>query len=54
MSLIFAVVIALIVLALVLYAIDLIPMGDVRIKRIIQALIVILAALWVAQRAGVF
>lgn len=40
-------------MALLIYAIDLIPIGDVRIKRLIQAVVVILAALWLAQRAVV-
>lgn len=54
MSLILALILALIVVALVLYAIDLIPLGDVRIKRLIQALVVLLAAIWFAKRAGLF
>jgi len=54
MTLLLTFLIALVVLALILYAIDMIPLGDVRIKRLIQAVIVLLAALWVAQRAGVF
>ena len=54
MSLIIPILIGLIVLALIIYAIDLIPLGDGRIKRLIQALAVILFALWVAQKAGVF
>lgn len=53
MSLVFVILIALIVLALCLYAIDLIPLGDMRIKRLIQAVVVLFAALWLAQRAGV-
>lgn len=53
MTLLVTLLIALVVLALVIYAIDLIPIGDVRIKRLIQAVVVLLAALWVAQRAGV-
>lgn len=53
MTLFLTFLIALVVLALVLYAIDMIPLGDVRIKRLIQAVIVLLAALWLAQRAGV-
>lgn len=53
MTLIVTLLIALVVLALVIYAIDLIPIGDVRIKRLIQVVVVLLAALWVAQRAGV-
>lgn len=54
MPLIFTIIAALIVLVLVVYAIDLIPLGDSRIKRILKALVVLAAALWVAQRAGVF
>ncbi len=54
MTLLVTILIALVVLALILYAIDMIPLGDVRIKRLIQAVVVLLAALWVAQRAGVF
>lgn len=53
MSLILALIVALIVVALVLWAIDLIPIGDVRIKRLIQALVVLLAAVWFMQRSGV-
>jgi len=54
MTLLVTFLIALLVLALVLYAIDLIPLGEPRIKRIIQAVVVLFAALWLAQRAGVF
>ena len=53
MSLIISLILVLIVVALVIYAIDLIPIGDSRIKRLIQALCVLLAALWFASRAGV-
>jgi len=53
MTLLLTLLIALVVLVLILYAIDMIPLGDVRIKRLIQAVVVLLAALWVAQRAGV-
>lgn len=53
MTLLLTFLIALVVLALVLYAIDLIPLGDVRVKRLIQAVVVLLAALWIAQRTGV-
>lgn len=52
-SLIVSLIVLLIVVALVIYAIDLIPIGDGRIKRLIQALCVLLAALWFASRAGV-
>jgi len=52
MSLIVALIVVLIVVALLLYAIDLIPLGDVRIKRLIQSLVVLLAAIWFASRAG--
>lgn len=53
MSLIVTLIIALIVLSLVIYAIDLIPIGDSRIKRLIQALCVLLAALWLLSKTGV-
>ncbi len=53
MTLALTLLLALVVLALVLYAIDLIPLGDVRIKRLIQAVVVFFAAVWVAQRVGV-
>lgn len=53
MSLIISLIILLIVVALVLWAIDLIPIGDQRVKRLIQALCVLLAALWFASKAGV-
>ena len=48
--LIFALVIIL-VLALALYAIDLIPL-DTRLKRIVQAIAVVIAALVILSRAG--
>lgn len=53
MTLLVTLLIALVVVALLIYAIDLIPIGDGRIKRLIQTVVVPLAALWVAQRAGV-
>ena len=54
MTLIVALLIALVVLALLIYAIDLIPIGEPRIKRIIQALVVLIFALWAASKAGLF
>ena len=52
-ALIISLIVLLIVVALVIYAIDLIPLGDSRIKRLIQALVVLLAALWFATKVGV-
>lgn len=54
MTLLLTFLIALVVLALVLYAIDLVPLGEPRIKRIIQALIVIIFALWLVSKSGLF
>lgn len=52
MSLLIFALIVILVLALALYAIDLIPLGDTRIKRIVQALAVVIAALVILSRAG--
>lgn len=53
MTLLLTFLIALVVLALVLYAIDLIPLGDVRFKRFAQAAIVLFFAAWVVHKSGV-
>lgn len=45
-------IVALIVAALLIYAIDLFPVGDVRIKRIIQVLVLLVAAVWLVSRSG--
>lgn len=52
MTFLLLVIVALIVVALVIYAIDLFPLGDVRIKRIIQALVLLVAAVWLVSRSG--
>lgn len=53
MTLLVTLLIALVVLALVIYAIDLIPIGDVRFKRFAQAAAVLFFAAWVVQKSGV-
>lgn len=53
MSLLLFAIFVLIVLALVLYAVNLVPLpGPAVIKQLIQALIVLIAAFVIAQRAG--
>lgn len=53
MSLIVFIILVLIVLALLLYAVQLIPLpGPAPLKQLIMALIVVLAALWIAEHAG--
>ena len=54
MSLIVSIIIALIVVGLLLYAVSLLTMITDPIKQLIMALIVVLAALWIASRAGLF
>jgi len=53
MELIIFAVIVLIVTALVCWAIDRAPFGDARLKWLIEALVVLLAALVILNRAGV-
>lgn len=52
MSILMFIVITLILVALLIYAVGLIPM-DIWLSRIIQAAIVLMAALVIAQQAGV-
>lgn len=52
MSLLIAILIILVVLALLLYAIDLLPFGDATIKLLLKAVAVIIAALLICQKAG--
>lgn len=54
MSLLIIVIIVLIVLALALYFVDLLPIPNNSIKRIIQALCVLVALLFILDRAGIF
>ena len=54
MSLILFVIIVLVLLALAIYAVELLPLpGPPQLKLIIEALIVVLAILAIADRAGV-
>lgn len=52
MSILLFALLLLVVLALVIYAIDLVPLGDGRIKGLIKVIAVIIAALVIVQRAG--
>jgi hypothetical protein len=54
MSLLIVIIIVLVVLALALYLVDLLPIPDNTIKRIIQALCVLVAILFILDRAGIF
>lgn len=53
MSLIVLAVIVLIVTGLICWAIDRAPFGDARLKWLVEALVVLLAALVILNRAGV-
>lgn len=52
MSLLVLFLVALIVVLLLLYVVDLIPVGDSRIRLLIKAVIVLIAVLWFIQRTG--
>lgn len=52
MSILIFALLVLLVLALVIYAIDLVPLGDGRIKGLIKVIAAIIAALVIVQRAG--
>lgn len=54
MSLLIVVIIILVVLALALYLVDLLPIPNNSIKRMIQALCVLVALLFILDRAGIF
>jgi hypothetical protein len=53
MSIIIFLVVVLVVLALAIYLIDLLPIPNFTIKRIIQALCVLVALMVILQRTGV-
>lgn len=52
MDLLILAVVTLVVLALVIWLIDSAPIGDIRIKWAIKALAVLIALVFVVQRAG--
>lgn len=54
MSTLILLVVVLVVLALALYLIDLLPIPNSTIKRIIQALCVLVALLFILDRTGVY
>lgn len=53
MSLILFIIVVLVVLALALWAIEKLPLPQPPVKQIVEALVIIVAALVIAQRAGV-
>jgi hypothetical protein len=54
MSILVVVIIVLVVLALALYVVDLLPIPNSALKRIIQALCVLVAILFILDRTGIF
>jgi hypothetical protein len=54
MSTIVLLIVALVVLALALYLVDLLPIPSNTIKRIIQALCVLVALLFILERTGIY
>ena len=53
MSILILLIIVLVVLGLVLYVIDLLPIASNTIKRLIQALCVLVAVLFILERTGI-
>lgn len=53
MSILIFALLVLVVLAMVIYAVDLVPLGDGRLKGLIKVIAVIIAALVIVQRAGI-
>jgi hypothetical protein len=54
MSTIVLLIVVLIVLALALYLVDLLPIPSITIKRLIQALCVLVALLFILERTGIY
>ena len=54
MSTIILLIIVLVILALALYLVDLLPIPSSTIKRIIQALCVLVALLFILERTGIY
>ncbi|MES1187689.1 MAG: hypothetical protein ABUL60_27980 [Myxococcales bacterium] len=54
MSTLILLIVVLVVLALALYLIDLLPIPNSTIKRIIQALCVLIALLFILDRTGIY
>lgn len=53
MSLLIFALIVLLVLALIIWAIDMLPVGDGRVRNLIKVVAVIIAALVILQRSGI-
>lgn len=53
MSILIFALIALVVLALAIWAIDMLPLGDGRVRSVIKVVAVLIAALAILQRSGV-
>jgi hypothetical protein len=53
MSLLIFALVALLVLALVIWAIDMLPVGDARVRNLIKVVAVVIAALAILQRSGI-
>lgn len=53
MNLLILVIIVLVVLALALYLVDLLPIEKTAIKRVIQALCVLVALVFILERSGI-
>lgn len=54
MSTLILLIVVLVVLALAIYLVDLLPIPNSVIKRIIQALLVLVALLFILDRTGIF
>jgi hypothetical protein len=54
MSTIILLIVVLVVLALAIYLVDLLPIPNSTIKRIIQALLVLVALLFILDRTGIY
>jgi len=54
MNIILLLIVVLVVLALAIYLVDLLPIPNSTIKRIIQALCVLAALLFILDRAGIY
>lgn len=54
MSILVLLIVVLVVLALALYVVDLLPIPNTVLKRIIQALCVLVALIFILDRTGIF
>jgi hypothetical protein len=54
MSIIVLLIVVLVILALALYLVDLLPIPNITIKRLIQALCVLAALIFILDRTGIY